>query len=103
MSTSPFPKPARPEPHDSPEPVENYVGVPLPEELRRKLQAFVDAHPELTVEDACAMLLDLGLRKADQEAKRTGVEGAPRQERPRARGTARLRLLLALAGKAPLR
>lgn len=103
MSTSPFPKPARPEPHDSPEPVENYVGVPLPEELRRKLQAFVDARPGLTVEDACAMLLDLGLRKANEEQEPTGGEQEDRRVARRSAGTARRRLLLALLGEAPLR
>lgn len=43
--------------------VENYIGVPLEERLRRKLEAFLRDHPDgISEEDAAAMLLDLGLR-----------------------------------------
>jgi hypothetical protein len=99
MSTLPFPKPTRrPERSDSPEPVENYVGVPLPEGLRRRLQTFVNDRPELTLEEACAMLLDLGLRKANEEQARSDADAEHNHGRHKAGGTARRRLLLALLG-----
>lgn len=43
--------------------VENYIGIPLEERLRRKLEAFLRDHPDaISEEEAAAMLLDLGLR-----------------------------------------
>jgi len=45
--------------------VENYVGIPLEERLRRKLQAFLDAHPDAMPEEkAYALLLELGVDRA---------------------------------------
>ena len=45
--------------------VENYVGVPLQERLRIKLERFVAAFPDaIPEEDLFAMLLDLGLEEA---------------------------------------
>jgi hypothetical protein len=52
--------------------------------------------------DACAMLLDLGLRRANEKQERTGVESEPSHGRRTAGLTARRRLLLALACGSPL-
>ena len=42
--------------------VENYIGVPLEERLRRRLEEFLAEHPEaIPEEEATAMLIDLGL------------------------------------------
>jgi len=47
--------------------VENYIGVPLEERLRMKLEDFLLSHEDaLPDEKAYAMLLDLGLDAADQ-------------------------------------
>ena len=73
--------------HDVP----NYIGVPLAERLREKLQRFLDAHPDaIGEEQAAAMLLDLGLHS---------TELLPLAERDKdAKRAARCRQLRAIAG-----
>lgn len=46
--------------------LENYVGIPLEERLRKRLEDFLAAFPDaIQEEEALAMLLDLGLERAD--------------------------------------
>lgn len=47
--------------------VENYVGFPIGERLRQRLEDFFGDHPDLDDETGFALLLDLGLRKAEEE------------------------------------
>ena len=47
--------------------VENYVGLAIGERLRQKIEDFLADHPDLDDETGLALLLDLGLRKVDEE------------------------------------
>jgi hypothetical protein len=47
--------------------IENYVGLPIGERLRQKLEDFLDDHRELDEETALALLLDLGLARAKED------------------------------------
>jgi len=53
--------PNRLKPSVSRNPVENYVGFPIPEDLRRELEVFLNAHDDLEEERAFAEMLALGL------------------------------------------
>jgi hypothetical protein len=45
--------------------VERYIGAPIPEELRLRLEQFLGSHPELDQERCIAALLGLGLDQAE--------------------------------------
>ena len=50
-------------------PVENYIGVPLQEGLRRGLESLVNAYPEIEEENLYATLLGLGIKKVQEDPK----------------------------------
>lgn len=52
--------------------VENYIGVPLTEDLRHALESMVRAHPDLEEEKLYAALLALGLTKVQEDPKALG-------------------------------
>lgn len=91
-----------PKPHAQRREVEAYVGFPIGEVLRARLEAFVNEHLELGEEDLYAMLLDLGLRMAEEGVAFERAVDADEDEEPdhgrrTARLAARRRLLLAAA------
>jgi len=47
--------------------VENYLGVPIGELLRERLESALSEHPEMGEETFYAVLLDLGLQKLGEE------------------------------------
>lgn len=52
--------------------VENYIGIPLTEDLRQALESMVSAHPDLEEENLYADLLELGLTKVQEDPKALG-------------------------------
>jgi hypothetical protein len=97
---------AKPKPHRE---VEAYVAFPIGEELRARLETFVNEHLEQGEEDLFAMLLDLGLRMANDGAElERAVDGVvdgdedeePEHGRRNPRLAARRRLLLAATAHA---
>ncbi len=49
--------------------VENYIGVPLSEGLRQGLESLVNAYPDVEEENLFAALLELGLKKVQEDPK----------------------------------
>lgn len=49
--------------------VENYIGVPLSEGLREGLESLVNAYPDVEEENLFAALLELGLKKVQEDPK----------------------------------
>lgn len=52
--------------------VENYIGIPLTEDLRQALESMVNAHPDLEEENLYAALLELGLTKVQEDPRALG-------------------------------
>jgi hypothetical protein len=52
--------------------VENYIGIPLPEGLRQALESIVNAHPDLEEENLYAALLELGVKRVQEDPKALG-------------------------------
>jgi hypothetical protein len=66
-SLRPFPRSTRRYKDPGKQHVENYVGVPLDGELQKRLQEFIDVHPDEDLERFVARLIDLGLDQAEQD------------------------------------
>lgn len=49
--------------------VENYIGVPLSEGLRQGIESLVNAYPDVEEENLYAALLELGLKKVQEDPK----------------------------------
>lgn len=49
--------------------VENYIGVPLSEGMRQGLESLVNAYPDVEEENLYAALLELGLKKVQEDPK----------------------------------
>jgi hypothetical protein len=84
----------RGQPKRSPPPrhVEPWVALPvLADELRGGLQRFLDAHPHLDETSALERLLDLGLRKAEEEPGVVKPEGIHDDQALSVRAAARAR------------
>ena len=80
--------------------VENYVGLPIGERLRQKIEDFLGDHPDLDDETGLALLLNLGLRNADKEPELidpTKALADPNSALTRSTTAARQRRLLRLS------
>lgn len=49
--------------------VENYIGVPLSEDLRQGLESIVNAYPDVEEESLFSALLELGVEKVQEDPK----------------------------------
>lgn len=77
-STLEAPSPKRPRS------VENYLGIPIREGLRQRLEDFLaDCPGVISDEDAFAMLIELGLRRAERETAAQVIDRIKRASRRR--------------------
>ena len=72
--------------HGQVENVENYVGFPLDGKTQERLQEFLAAQPDASIEEACLTLLQLGLHQSESDLRAVrrslvlpGVRETPRE------------------------